>query len=398
MQIAHKSSRVLDGSLADLERSHKLCVRIHRHEYPLISDFTLAISHVPLFLLNVGPDFIALKIAAAEVSEFRIEQPLTTRPKHFQQPQDGVAVEPRESFGAADRAAFGKALNRPCRSFLARSHGSEGRLRLGLAESSFAGIAAPALDSTLAVGSKPLAGFVLASEAGHGVSPLDFCAEKSHNEFGSGLWFTPRFGLAPQPVSAGSGALCVSYLGWWLDRDFHGVTGSECNLYADSHAGFILPESPVPAGLSHLVPKSLAIKGFVPSGQLMLTEFMAGRPGVCCAPADPLAKSHTPVSPAVLFDFSSFYQSLENRMNGRQEIFLIRKSQSLNSVSDIGGVHRLRSAQNSCFASICDTAYQRGGGIRTFVQVGQFGKRGDHSFLFCDPYLKGVHFNEHLLQ
>jgi hypothetical protein len=66
----------------------------------------------------------------------------------------------------------------------------------------------------------------------------------------------PRSGLAPTPVSAEAGALNISYvLGWWFDRDFYGVTGSECDLDADYHAGFILPESPVPAGLSYLTPK-----------------------------------------------------------------------------------------------------------------------------------------------
>lgn len=127
----------------------------------------------------------------------------------------------------------------------------------GGATGSFAGIAAPALDSTFAVGAEPLAGFVLASGAGHGVSPLDFCAEKRHNEVGSGLWVTPRFGLAPPAARTADGALCVSYvLGWWFDRDLYGVTGSECDLDADYHAGFILPESPVDAGLSYLTPKS----------------------------------------------------------------------------------------------------------------------------------------------
>src|ERR1019366_6318793 len=134
------------------------------------------------------------KVTATQVSHPRIEQSFAARPDHFQQSQDRVAVEAGESFGAADRAAFGKALNRPCRSFLARAHGSKRRLRLRLAERNFAEIAAAALDSTLAVGSEPLAGFVFASGAGHGISPLDYCGEKPQNEFGSGLWFTPRFG------------------------------------------------------------------------------------------------------------------------------------------------------------------------------------------------------------
>ena len=65
-----------------------------------------------------------------------------------------------------------------------------------------------------------------------------------------GVRLTPRSGLAPQPVSAGSGALCVNdySFGWRFDRDFYGVTGSKCDLDSNNHAGFILPESPLTRG------------------------------------------------------------------------------------------------------------------------------------------------------
>src|SRR3954466_11577166 len=54
-------------------------------------------------------------------------------------------------------------------------------------------------------------------------SPLDFHAERGHNRFGSGSWLTPRFGLAPQPVQASSGAVFVKGLRWWFDREIYGV-------------------------------------------------------------------------------------------------------------------------------------------------------------------------------
>src|SRR5205823_7907553 len=73
--------------------------------------------------------------------------------------------------------------------------------------SGFTGIAAPALNPALTEVTKSLAGLVLASEAGHGFSPLAFCGEKPQNQFGSRSWLTPRFGLAPTPVSAEAGAL-----------------------------------------------------------------------------------------------------------------------------------------------------------------------------------------------
>src|SRR5579862_4582817 len=73
-----------------------------------------------------------------------------------------------------------------------------------------------------------------------GFSPLDFCGKKPHTHFGSGVRLTPRFGLSPQPVSAGSGALNVSYdLGWWFNRDNYGLTGSgEADRDRNSHRCF----------------------------------------------------------------------------------------------------------------------------------------------------------------
>jgi hypothetical protein len=99
---------------------------------------------------------------------------------------------------------------------------------------------------------------MLASDARHDFSPLDGVREKSQTQFGSGLRLTPRFELSPAlPVSAGSGALSVSYeLGWWLDRDHYGLTVSKVDLNGESHADSVLPESPVTAGLSHFTPKS----------------------------------------------------------------------------------------------------------------------------------------------
>jgi len=61
---------------------------------------------------------------------------------------------------------------------------------------------------------------------------LAFCGETSQNRLSqSEAWVGPRFGLAPTPAETEVGALIVSYvLGSWFDRDFHGVTGSKCNL------------------------------------------------------------------------------------------------------------------------------------------------------------------------
>ena len=41
------------------------------------------------------------------------------------------------------------------------------------------------------------------------ISPLALSGEKSHTIYGSRAWVTPRFGFAPPPVTAGSGALML---------------------------------------------------------------------------------------------------------------------------------------------------------------------------------------------
>src|SRR5208283_2836003 len=102
--------------------------------------------------------------------------------------------------------------------------------------------------------------YVVTAFAGHLISPLALSGETSHNSFESGAWVTPRFGLPRNLFKQEAGRLLSDYgLGWWLNRDFYGLTGSEANCDSDNHAVFILPESPVTAGLSHLTPKSLEL-------------------------------------------------------------------------------------------------------------------------------------------
>jgi len=108
---------------------------------------------------------------------------------------------------------------------------------MGFRESGFAGIAAPTLNPALTVGSKSFAGLVLASFTGHVISPLALCGETSQNILWSEAWVTPRFGLAPQPVSAGSGALIVKGypLGWYNGYFHRWPVSSEANHNHDLH-------------------------------------------------------------------------------------------------------------------------------------------------------------------
>lgn len=266
LQIKYEAARAGHRALANEVRSNQFGFRIHCDENPLIANLLsiTAASNLALFLLDKGPDFVALDVAAAQVAHPGIQQSLAARSNHFQQSQDRVPVESSKSLRRTDRAALNETLNRPCRRLLAGAHRSKGRLRLGLAESRTAGFAAPALNAALTEVPKSLAGLVLASDAGHGFSPLAFEREKPDNHFGSGLWLTPRFGLAPQPVQAGSGALCVNGYGLsgWYNGNFHrGTLSSEANDNHDFHCVPPFSRRSVFSALggSYLAPKSLAV-------------------------------------------------------------------------------------------------------------------------------------------
>jgi hypothetical protein len=133
------------------------------------------------------------------------------------------------------------------------------KFRLVLGKGDLAGNAAIALNVALAVPAE-LAGRVVTAFARHLISPLALSGETSHNSFESGAWVTPRFGLPRNLFKQEAGRLLSDYgLGWWLNRDFYGLTGSEANCDSDFQGCFILPESLcawTAPGLSYLTPNS----------------------------------------------------------------------------------------------------------------------------------------------
>jgi hypothetical protein len=262
--ITHESLGILAGSFANQECGNELSVRVQSDENPLVAELCrIALPDVSRFFHQERPDFIALETAAGQLAHFFVHQLFAAFAREYQQAHDGVSVQARESFRGADRAAFKKALQRSCSGVRCGSHRTKRRSGLRFTEGYVAGLAAPALDAALTKVPESLAGLVLASGAGHVISPLALCEETSQNRFSRSMaWVTPRFGLAPTAARTDAGAHYVrDYpLGWWFDRDFHGVTGSECDLDTDDHAVTILPEGPVHAGLSHLTPKSFEIR------------------------------------------------------------------------------------------------------------------------------------------
>jgi hypothetical protein len=207
IQVPQERPCIGSHALANAKRRHQLGFRVNRNVNPLVAKLRrVSASHVPALLADVAPDFVNLQIPGAEVLHLRIHQSCAALSGHDEQAHDCVAIQPCEALCTADRAPLKKAMQRPLYRLRIREEQIAGQLRVRFAESGMAGSAAPTLNAALTEVAELVAGLVLAFGAGHGVSPLALSGETSHNVLGSEAWVTPRFGLAPQPVSAGSGA------------------------------------------------------------------------------------------------------------------------------------------------------------------------------------------------
>lgn len=289
----------------------------------------IAFIQVRLPRVDVAPHLIQLDKARRDILYFGVRYLASFFRGREHQGKDRVFVKPRKAGDRAHAHALKHELKYLRRSLGIGVVGAQLRSRSG--ERCFTRLAAPALNAALAVVSELSARSVRAIDAGHDFSPLDCCAEKSHNELGSGSWLTPRFGLAPQPVSAGSGALIVKGYGLrWYNGNIHrGALSSESDLNRDGHRS-ILSESPVPAGLSHLTPKSLFRRRNV-----KLHRRFEGRLGsaYCRPPSRFKLGRHNPISQRITtenpslpsispvrisdgFQFSGLRHAVHRRMDG----------------------------------------------------------------------------------
>jgi hypothetical protein len=239
IQVPQKRPRIGSHALADAERRNQFSFSINGDVNPLVPNFgSIAATEVPALLSDVSPDFVNLQIPGAESAHSRVHQPGAMFASDQQQSHNGVAVESREPFRAADRAAFQKAGQRPCCGIRAGTHSAERRNRLRFAEGDVTGLAAPTLDAALTEVPKPFAGLVLTLEAGHVISPLAFCEETGQNRFSRSMaWVTPRFGLVPASAETEAGTLSVKgYLARWINGNYHrGTVDSEADCNRDLH-------------------------------------------------------------------------------------------------------------------------------------------------------------------
>jgi len=216
VQVPQESPRIKPHALADPERRNQFCFRVNRNVNPLVANLgRIATANVAAFLADVRPNLIDLQIPGAEVSHSRVHQSVAAFASDKQKAHDRVAVESSEALSAADGASFQQAVQSTFCRFGADTHRAKGRLGLGFSEGCATGIAAPALDSTLAVGAESLAGLVLAFYAGHGLFSACVMRESRYNKFGSDERLTPRFGLALPTAETGDRADFCQLVNWW---------------------------------------------------------------------------------------------------------------------------------------------------------------------------------------
>jgi hypothetical protein len=233
----------------------------------------------------------------------------------------------------------------------------------------------------------------------------------------SGVRLTPRSGLAPTPAETEAGAMSSNdyRLGWWLNRDLYGLTVSKCDLDSNNHADSILPESPVPAGLSHLTPKSfLAALGFKLLRKARLRRarsFRAcqigrNRQSTYCVSqgvhAPSLVYPHVGSAHASrlhdfrnFFDLARLFHSPDCGMDGSQKIVLRRQSESLNPVAHFSREKRSFCCSKYNPASVSNPLHESRESGTSFIRLYQFMQGCNPLFLFCNFYFEFFSLGRH---
>jgi len=138
IQIQHECLRVGAGTFADKIGRNELGVGIERDENPLVAKVCRVVfSNLPSLLHQEAPNFVTLNVTAGQLAHLFVRHFVAALASQYQQAHDCVAIQAGEPFRGTN----------------------------------------PALTEV----SEPLAGLVLASGAGHLISPLAFCGETSQN-------------------------------------------------------------------------------------------------------------------------------------------------------------------------------------------------------------------------
>lgn len=259
-EIGRKRMGIDAGAPANEVRNDELAFAVERKP----NHRTAPIRGIPFMQMglprvDIAPHFIYLHVPGADVLHSGVKHPAGLIRCRVHQRQNRVAVHFGEPFDCANAHSFQHQGKNLCGGFRRGVVGSE--LGFVLGKRNFAGRATIPLNVALSVAPE-LAGRVVTAFAGHVISPLALSGETSHNKGSwSEAWSTPRFGLAPQPVDAGSGALSVTGYGlWWANGNIHhGAASSEHDLNCYGHCSFLSLTAPASCsrwGGSYLLPKS----------------------------------------------------------------------------------------------------------------------------------------------
>jgi len=197
IQVPQESPCIGTHALANAKRRHQLGLRVNGNVNPLVAKFgRISASHVAPFLSDVAPDFINLQIPGAEVSHPRIHDTGAAFASNEQEPHDRVAIQSGQPFGATDRATLNKAVQSTLCGLGIRQERVTGESSVRFGKSVLAGSAFPALSVALAETPGLNAVRVLASNAGHVISPLCLSGMTCYHEIASEVRVAPRFGLS----------------------------------------------------------------------------------------------------------------------------------------------------------------------------------------------------------
>ena len=262
-QLGNELVGIARAPLAGVEGNNQLGIRVQRNPQVGVAPFVgIVLAEPGLFGVAKAPNLVGLDALGSDGLDAGVEHGLRFLSGTNHQSHNCVLVDVQSAGDGADAHSLkheGKDLGSTVNVGVVASQ----RLGGGVGKGGFARVAAVALDFALSVGAKLVGGIVLAADAGHGVFPLALSGEKRHTIYGSRLWVTPQFGLAPRPVRAGSGALIEGMLSRWLNGYFYRLTvlrAADCD--DDAHDGVLLSRASrcvKDTGRSYLEPKLISL-------------------------------------------------------------------------------------------------------------------------------------------